>query len=219
MSNRKKNVGNHYDDEFETMTNPRGTEEIDSMAQYNSYERFDVDAKSEQLKQSCKKMILSLCDIYLETLTVSNEDYVKSVALIEEQNLFVLMKQVQYSDHVLDSLMRQLDNGGYVDKSIYDTIRQMQKSAIQITLEISKYTRNLPEYFKFVSRDAKSVDSTEILLNAAKTRNSEFLEISAESSDDQSTDFASLETNLKYSGRFLVYLEISSVICIADFCI
>lgn len=176
---KTKNIGNAYDDEFEIMTGEGGDQ--NSMAQYETYKEFNVDEKTEELKTSCKKMILSLCDIYLDTLQLSNEDYVKAVALVEEQNLFVLMKQVQYSDHIIDSLMRQLDSGGYVDKGIYSTIREMQKSAIQITLEISKYTRNLPEYFKFVSRDAKNSDtSSDILLNASKN-SSEVIDITGDS--------------------------------------
>lgn len=181
---KTKNVGNPYDDEFEQMSDmtSQPSDGSGDMRMYESYQEFNVDEKAVHLRTSCKAMILSLCKIYLDTLEISNEDYVKAVALVEEQNLFVLMKQVQYADHVLDSLMRQLDSGGYIDKGIYSTIREMQKSAIQITLEISKYTRNLPEYFKFVARDAKSADtSLDILSASTSARTQNIIDITGES--------------------------------------
>jgi hypothetical protein len=164
----KNSVHNPGDDEFEEMSN-----EVDSMAQFSTYKSFDVDSKLETLSKDAKKMILSLCDLYLSKELISNEDYVKAIANVEAQNLTVLIKQVKYSEHILDSLMRQLDSGGYVDKSIYDTIREMQKSSIQITLEVSKYVRTLPEYFKFVHQDITKIKALDILNESTARTNIE----------------------------------------------
>jgi hypothetical protein len=71
-----------------------------------------------------------------------------------------MLKQVKYSEHMLDSLMNRLDNGGFVDKDLYDQIKDMQHHVIKINLEVSKYTRLLPEFFKFTEVDATSIHAS-----------------------------------------------------------
>ena len=146
-------------DEFEIL----GDDSTGDLAYLRSYQKLDIDAKNALLETSVKAHIIALCDLYLDMGKLSNEDYVKAIADTEKQNLLVLIKQVTYSEHILDTLMRQLDSGGYIDQDIFKTIREMQRSVIQITLEVSKYTRQLPEYFKFVQTDIKKMHAITML--------------------------------------------------------
>lgn len=123
------------------------------MSKYETYESLNIDEKIQTLTTASKKFIESVAKVQLENLEEGNEDYVKAISELETSNLLFLLKQVKYSEHVLDSLMRQLDNGGYMEPGLFETIRVMQKSGIEIALEVSKYLRTLPEYFKWLKKD------------------------------------------------------------------
>ena len=183
MTKNTKPKLDDFDDDFDKLDGPSGGD----MAQYQTYKAFNVLEKNVELENSAKKLIISLCNVYLERGMVSNEDYVTAIGLAEQQNLFVLLKQVKYSEHILDSLMLQLDAGGFIDKDIYSTIREMQKSAMQITLEVSKFTRTLPEYLKYVQSDIDKIQtSTDILIMSAEQKNDQF---SIEASTNSSSEF------------------------------
>lgn len=155
----KKNINNPLDEEFQKMSDiiPDGGD----MEQFEDYKRLDVDAKVSKLEKGSKKLIISLCDLYLNLEQMTDKAHIQAIAEVEQSNLTVLLKQVKYAEHVLDNLMRQLDAGGHMDPKIYQTIREMQKSSIEITLEVSRYVRTLPEYFKWLAKDIKEVTTLE----------------------------------------------------------
>ena len=156
---KSKNIGNPNDDDFEELTNDTGG----AMAQFDDYKKFDVDAKGEKVLASVKKLIVSLVKLHVDTDKLTDDDYIKAVAEVEQQNLLVLCKQVYYAEHVVDTLIRRLDGGGFVDPELYDQIRQMQMSVIKVTLEVSRYTRQLPEYFKFVNTEIGKINAMQLM--------------------------------------------------------
>jgi hypothetical protein len=156
---KSKNIGNPNDDDFEELTNDTGG----AMAQFDDYRKFDVDAKGEKVLASVKKLIVSLVKLHVDTDKLTDDDYIKAVAEVEQQNLLVLCKQVYYAEHVVDTLIRRLDSGGFVDPELYDQIRQMQMSVIKVTLEVSRYTRQLPEYFKFVNTEIGKINAMQLM--------------------------------------------------------
>lgn len=156
---KSKNIGNPNDDDFEELTNDTGG----AMAQFDDYKKFDVDAKGEKVLASVKKLIVSLVKLHVDTDKLTDDDYIKAVAEVEQQNLLVLCKQVYYAEHVVDTLIRRLDSGGFVDPELYDQIRQMQMSVIKVTLEVSRYTRQLPEYFKFVNTEIGKINAMQLM--------------------------------------------------------
>jgi hypothetical protein len=155
-----KNINNPGDEEFAKMDDLLGGEGGD-MSQFEDYKKLDVDQKVSKLETGSKKLILSLIDLYLDLEKITDSQHIDAIAQVEQSNLLVLLKQVKYSEHVLDNLMRQLDAGGHMDPAIYKTIREMQKSSIEITLEVSRYVRTLPEYFKWLSKDIKESTTLE----------------------------------------------------------
>lgn len=159
-ANTAANISNPNDDDFDELTG------AGDLHQFDDYKKFEVDTKGEMIKQSVKKLIVSLAKVYLDEDKITNEDYVKALASLEEQNLLVMCKQVYYAEHVVDTLIRRLDGGGFVDPDLYDQIRKMQASVIQITLEVSRYTRNLPEYFRFVNTEVGKINAVDMLSKA-----------------------------------------------------
>lgn len=139
------------DDDFDEIDNDSG-----DLKMYESYKAFNIDTKITTLQKVTTEFITQVAQTHLQIAGEENSDYIKSMCELESSNLLYLLKQVKYSEHVLDSLMRQLDSGGYMEPGLFETIRVMQKSGIEIALEVSKYLRTLPEYFKFLEKELSS---------------------------------------------------------------
>lgn len=126
------------------------------MRQFDDYKAIGVDTIIKDISKLADDLINTTCNFYLSNSELFDDDdhrYITAIKGSERNNLQILLKQVKYVEHILDNLMRQLDNGGYMDNSIYTTIQEMQKSSMEITMQVSKYTRNLPDYFKYVKMD------------------------------------------------------------------
>ena len=202
---KSKNIGNPNDDDFEELTNDTGG----AMAQFDDYRKFDVDAKGEKVLASVKKLIVSLVKLHVDTDKLTDDDYIKAVAEVEQQNLLVLCKQVYYAEHVVDTLIRRLDSGGFVDPELYDQIRQMQMSVIKVTLEVSRYTRQLPEYFKFVNTEIGKINAIQLM-----SASSDAIETTFELQEAQKS--ASFNHSMPMRGTRELMLDISDSISDID---
>lgn len=137
------------------------------MEMFENYKKIDVQATKEKLKTDATNFIKQLCDVYLQTDKIQRPEYVESIAKIETLTLTQLIGQVKYAEHVLDSLIRQLDAGGFTDASTYDMIMKMQNNSISITMQVSNFVRNLPEYFKHLEEDITKYQSIDMVRTGA----------------------------------------------------
>lgn len=124
------------------------------LEQFSTYESIEVGITSGKILERAKNLVQSITTQYLNKL--SDDDYRDSLIDIESNNLAALMKQVKYAEHLVDTMMRRLDNAGYMDKQIFKEIRYLQLHVLELTKEVSVYTRQLPEYFKFIEADTTS---------------------------------------------------------------
>lgn len=133
------------------------------MEMFDAYQKIDVASTKTKLASDAKSFIRQLCDVYLQTDKIQRPEYVDSIAKIETLTLTQLLGQVKYAEHALDSLIRQLDAGGFMDAATYDMIMRMQKNAIEITMQVSNFVRNLPEYFKHLEEDITKYQSIDMI--------------------------------------------------------
>lgn len=148
----------HQDDDFDIDMGSGG-----DMAQFETYEQFDVNKRSIEFVNDAKNIIIAICNAAIqipEEILQTDEGvkinaYLTQLSKVEASNLSILMKQVRIAEHILDSLIRRLDAGGHTSNDIYGIIIQQQKSVFELTMNFSKYARSLPEYFAFVRNDLK----------------------------------------------------------------
>jgi len=138
------------------------------MNQFENYKNLEVDNAKLILKKDAKTFVKRLCDLYLQTDQIQRPEYVESIEKLETMTLASLLAQVKYAEHSLESLMRQLDSGGFQDQSVYKMIMEMQSNSINITMQVSQYIRTLPEYFKNLEEDITKYQS----INLTKTGSS-----------------------------------------------
>lgn len=131
----------------------------DAMDQYSQYDKVEVNIVTVDLTAKAKSLIDGVARIYTSTGLSIDDEFVNSIKSVETDALVSMLKQVKYAEHMLDTLMKRLDNGGYVDKEIYDQIKSMQHHVIEMNLEVTKYTRLIPEFFKFTESDVKSIST------------------------------------------------------------
>lgn len=167
-------------DDFEILGENGGGD----LSMFETYKQLDVDKMEMEVKNKAKVFISSLCDLYLDLDRITNETHVKAVATIETSHLSSLLSQVEIADHTLKTVMRQLDAGAYTtNPDIYNTIIKLQQNSMNIIMTVSKYTRQLPEAFKFTHKDIHEVNAIDVMDNNPKT-----IDVEAEEVDEVKYD-------------------------------
>jgi hypothetical protein len=164
---------NHIDDDEEDLAGLGS-----SLEQYGAYTRLEVEEVTVSLREKAENLIEGISRIYTSTGTSIDDEFVGAIKSVETDALVSMLKQVKYAEHMLDTLMSRLDNGGFVDKEIYDQIKDMQRHVIEMNLEVTKYTRLLPEFFKFTESDVVSMQqkqfssyqSTNVISNSSEVQ-------------------------------------------------
>lgn len=138
-------------------------------AQVASYKNVNVDTTTTAIQTSASKFIKNIVGIYHKTAKKVDDFYIddedkseteselesviSSIADIESMNLVMLLKQVKWGDHLVETLMRRLEAGGNMDGALIEQIMAAQASSLNLTLTISSYVRNIPTYFKHLKND------------------------------------------------------------------
>lgn len=143
-----------------------GDDHSNDMAQFETYENFDIEIKNADIKSKAEKLVNSICSTYfsvIEDLEDIDENDAKNIERIKNQLnglklseisvVTQLTKQISVAEHLLDTLLRRLDSGGFTDPTIYENIREQQKSLNFFAIEFSKYVRGLPDYFDSLRTD------------------------------------------------------------------
>ncbi|BBI90686.1 hypothetical protein HYO65_gp294 [Tenacibaculum phage PTm1] len=120
-----------------------------------SYKEMEVDNTFINIGIDATNLVTELCNMYLKNDLISNEDHVKAIASIEITQLTSAMMAVRSVEHALQTLMRQLDAGGYVNENIFEQINTLSKTSMDLTIKATHYVRSLPEYLKFTATEMK----------------------------------------------------------------
>ncbi|AFF28087.1 gp89 [Sphingomonas phage PAU] len=167
---RKYKDGDNFDTEYGGLYE----NELDELAksthndQLASYKPLNIDTENTVIKNKSKTFVNSIVKMYykfndeIEGLYYNEEDkaeenmlkeIVASIANIEADNLDILLKQVKWSSHLVETLMRRLETGGNMDPDLIEQIMKAQQSALNLTLTISSHVRNIPTFFKHLQND------------------------------------------------------------------
>lgn len=170
---------------------------MDGMQQFETYESFHLNLQNPKLKKQAEKIIESICDTYLSLPTFSEDveepkelqnirKYIQQIKKVEISNLMIMAKQVKVAEHILDTLMRRLDSGGYVDNELYSNIREQRKDLMEVTLLFSKYVRSLPDYFAIVRSEigAETINLNSVIEQQKSLNNHNDVEV-IENVDDE----------------------------------
>ena len=168
-----------------------------NMAQFETYENFEVNDKSKTFVEDARRVIESICSTYLalpDKESIENvehynkiEKLIDGIKYVEISNLGILIKQVKIAEHILDTLLRRMDSGGFTEDSLYHNIREQQKDLLKMVMEFSKYTRNLHDYFSVV-RSEIGLNAPLIEIEQQQKLNSnvtETIDISSEEDGDE----------------------------------
>lgn len=168
MTQYKTDKLNYGAAEFENDNLP-GMPEGGDLAMFDNYKQLEVDKTKLILKKDAANLIKEMCDLYLADDKIQRPEYVASIQKIEALTLGQLLGQVKYAEHALDSIMRQLDGGGFTTPETYEMMIKLQTNAIDITMRVSQYTRSLPEYFQYLEKDISKYQGIDMIKTASTT--------------------------------------------------
>ena len=103
----------------------------------------DKVIKIEKLSSEFTKNVITLLS-KLENLDNEQKEYLNLIQKVESNNLASLLLQVEFSKHALQTLMGQLEAGGYVNPEIYSEIIRVSESSLKITMTVAAYVRTVP---------------------------------------------------------------------------
>lgn len=154
------------------------------MAQFETYQDFDIDVKQHAIKKKANDLVDAICQTYFEALYDINEDseennktverlktYLEKIKMSEVSVVRQMVKQIKVSEHLLDTLLRRLDGGGFKEDNLYNMIRDQQNSLNKFSIEFSKYVRGLPDYFDNIRTDL-GIDKQKTLENISRIQSS-----------------------------------------------
>lgn len=131
-----------------------------SLEGLDEYERFEVTEKTNEIKNQSSKLVKSLLSVYFNNDFITNEEYITSIRDVETANLSGLIESARYSQHAVTTLMRKIDAGLHIELQVYQTLIELQKSAIDIQMKVAMYSRTLSSYFKSVAEDMSEYGTT-----------------------------------------------------------
>lgn len=121
-----------------------------------SYKKIDVDETFDGIRNDATFLIKNMCDMYLGANIITDEAYAQAIASIEIKQLSSAMIAVKSVEHALSTLMRQLDEGGYINSEIFEQINTLSKTSMELTMKSTAYIRSLPEFIKFTGEEMVS---------------------------------------------------------------
>lgn len=113
-----------------------------------TYKSMDIDKVETELRNASSKVIKECTEVFFKTGEIDKPAYVTAIQELETMNLESMVKQVKISQHMIDSLVRRLNDSGTTDLQLFRLIMDAQNHALSLTLNVSNYIRNLPGFFK-----------------------------------------------------------------------
>ena len=113
-----------------------------------TYEPIDVDSVNTELHVKSQEVVREIVEVYFKAGEMERPQYVNTLKQIETMNLENMLVQVKYAGHMIQSLMRRLNEAGTMDPQLFRLIMDAQNHALQLTMSVANYVRNLPQYFK-----------------------------------------------------------------------
>lgn len=113
-----------------------------------TYQPIDVEQVNSELHEKSKSVVTEIINVYFQAGEIEKPKYVETLQQIESMNLENMLVQVKYAGHMIQSLMRRLNEAGTLDSQLFRLIMDAQNHALQLTMTVANYVRNLPQYFK-----------------------------------------------------------------------
>lgn len=164
------------------------------MAQFENYEKFEIEEKAKTLTDKAKEIIDGIANAYLSLPEAEDEhqieaqkkakSLIENIKYIESSNLAIMLEQVHIARHLMSTMIRRLDSGGYTNDALYEMIQEQQKQVMNIIMQFSKYARALPDYFEVTRSELKLQSPIQVQQPQQLHASAEPLAIS--SGDDQS---------------------------------
>lgn len=119
----------------------------------DTYRQLGVAEIRVTVNNQARSIMKALSALYLKNGDGESAELIRDMMDAESINLATLLMQVRFISHAMDTLMQGLDDSGRLDRDLCRSIIEMQESAINITMQVSSYVRNLPAYIRQVASD------------------------------------------------------------------
>lgn len=133
------------EEEFE---NYRDDPENGLQINIDNYKLLDIEQEKNEVEIISKNLINTLLEKYFETGLLTDDEYIKKLAMIESMSLNTLLIQLKYSEHAVDSFIRMINSADEINPESLHSFVGLQQEVIGITLQINNHIRNLPKYFQ-----------------------------------------------------------------------
>lgn len=124
-----------------------------SMDMYNSYQAMDFVSLNDDTSKLIDKFVKGVTDLYIGEDIIDDYPIVSAMVKFENRTMSSLIKQFKYGEHALESMVRMIDSGGFMDRDNFEVFIKLQQNAMDITLKVSQYMRNFPLFMKHIEEE------------------------------------------------------------------
>lgn len=132
----------------------------------SNYEDIDTKSATVSINNQCKQFIGAMSDLYMGVDLSERENFGVSkaqkmameMARLEVIPLSNLLYQVKIGKHVLQTLIIQLNSGGFRDAELFNRIDKAQNTFAKLNETLIKYLHSIPQVFMGISAEMRMLD-------------------------------------------------------------
>lgn len=119
---------------------------------FNEIEKLDqADVKDRATKQG-KSLVNSVLKLYLSNEMITQNDYVKAKAAIEQATLTTLISQIEKLEHALDVMLNNIDTGE-MHPRMFEVYGGLQKTMLDLLKHQTMHMHAMEESTKKLKHD------------------------------------------------------------------
>lgn len=138
------------------VSNSLASEDSDfpAMDEVNQIEPFDFSSVSAKSRTKAQKTVLSCLKLYFDEKLINKNEFLQAKAAIATSTLTTLFKQLKMSEHMMEKLINDIDNGNMhsrtfevasgVQHTIIDLLKNTQLHVISMNEDMKRMKNEIP---------------------------------------------------------------------------
>lgn len=135
-----------------------------SLPTYAPSDSLDCQSLSKSSKLQSKKLIDALLNFYLSAEVIEKNEYIKYKALVDVMTMSNLSKQLQITEHAIDTLIKNIDMGE-ISPRLFEVLGQLQNTMLNILKHQTLHLIASEENAKKLKRDIDIYNNSMVITN------------------------------------------------------
>lgn len=107
---------------------------------------------SNSAKKKAQKTVISCLKLYFDENLISKNEFLQAKSAVATSNIMALFKQLKMSEHMMDKLINEMDNGN-MQPRMFEVATSVQNTIIELLKNTQLHIISMQEDFKRVKQE------------------------------------------------------------------